>query len=118
MKTRLGTPQAITATAHQLARLIYMLLKHGTADIRQHMADDERQYHNRMVQNLTRRAKVFGDVLVQIPEGTLASPPRPQSSSLEEQFLGKSPLVKRQRTPVSGLFAVFCRRGLGAVIRW
>jgi transposase len=72
MKARLGTPKAITATAHKLARLIYMLLKHGTAYVRQNMADYERQYHNRMVQNLTRRAKVFGYALVQLPEGTSA----------------------------------------------
>ena len=31
MKSRLGTPKAITATAHKLARLIYSMLKHGTA---------------------------------------------------------------------------------------
>jgi transposase len=72
MKARLGTPKAITATAHKLARLIYMRLKHGTAYVRQHMADDERQDHNRMVQNVTRRAKVCGSVVVHIPEGTLA----------------------------------------------
>jgi transposase len=72
MQARLGTPKAITATAHKRARLIYLLLKHGTAYIRQNMADYERQDHNRMVQNLTRRAKVFGSVVVQIPEGTLA----------------------------------------------
>jgi transposase len=72
MKARLGTPKAITATAHQLARLLYMLLKHGTAYGRQHMADDERPYHNRLGQNWTRRAKVCGDVVVQRPEGTLA----------------------------------------------
>jgi hypothetical protein len=35
MKGRLGTPQAITATAHKLARLLYTMLKHGTADVRQ-----------------------------------------------------------------------------------
>jgi hypothetical protein len=72
MKARWGTPQAITATAHTLARLLDMLLKHGTASVRQNMADYAQQYHNRMVQNLTRRAKVFGDVLVQISEGPLA----------------------------------------------
>lgn len=72
MTARWGTPQAITATAHTLARLLYMLLKHGTAYVRQNMADDERPYHHRMVQHLTRRATVVGDVWVHIPEGTLA----------------------------------------------
>jgi hypothetical protein len=72
MKARLGTPKAITATAHTLARLIYTMLKHGTASVRQHLADDEQPYRNRMVQNLTRRAKGFGYVVVQISEGTPA----------------------------------------------
>jgi transposase len=72
MKARLGTPKAITATAHKLARLISLLLKHGTAYVRQNMADYERQYHHRMVQNLTRRAKGFGYGWVQPPEGALA----------------------------------------------
>jgi hypothetical protein len=28
MKARLGTPAALTATAHQLARIVYLALKH------------------------------------------------------------------------------------------
>jgi transposase len=31
MRRRLGAPKAITATAHKLARLVYSLLKHGSA---------------------------------------------------------------------------------------
>jgi hypothetical protein len=31
LKARLGTPQAVVATAHKLARLVYRLLKHGEA---------------------------------------------------------------------------------------
>ena len=72
MKARWGTPKAITATAHKLARLIYMLLTHGTAYVRQNMADDERQYHHRMVQNLTRRAKALGYAFVNTPDKTPA----------------------------------------------
>ena len=30
-KARLGAPKAVTATAHKLARLVYMMLKQGTA---------------------------------------------------------------------------------------
>jgi hypothetical protein len=36
MKTRLGTPKAITTTAHKLARLVYSLLKHGSASVSTH----------------------------------------------------------------------------------
>ena len=60
MNARLGTPKAITATAHKLARLIYTMLKHGTAYVRQSLADDEQQYRDRTVQSLTRRAKALG----------------------------------------------------------
>jgi transposase len=70
MKARLGTPKAITAPAHQLARLIYAMLKHGTAYVRQSLADDEQHYRDRTVQSLTRRAKALGYVLVQTPVGT------------------------------------------------
>jgi hypothetical protein len=69
----LGTPKAITATAHKLARLIYTMLKHGTAYVRQSLADYERHYRDRMVQHLTRRAKALGYALVETPAGTLMS---------------------------------------------
>ena len=69
MNARLGTPKAITATAHQLARLIDTRLQHGTADVRHSLADDEPHDRDRMVQRLTRRAKALGDALVQTPAG-------------------------------------------------
>jgi transposase len=70
MKARLGTPKAITATAHKLARLLYTLLKHGTAYVRQSMAAYEQHYRDQVVQSLMRRAKALGDALVQTPAGT------------------------------------------------
>ena len=57
MKARMGAPKAITATAHKLARLIYSMLKHGTAYVRQGMDEYEQPYRDRTVKNLTRRAK-------------------------------------------------------------
>jgi transposase len=44
MKARLGAPKAITATTHTLARLMYTMLGHGTAYVRQSMADYEQHY--------------------------------------------------------------------------
>jgi len=70
MKARLGAPKAITATAHKLARLVYSMLKHGTAYVMQGMDEYEQQYRDRTVKNLTRRAKTLGYTLVQTPEGT------------------------------------------------
>jgi transposase len=71
MNARLGTPKPSTATAHKLARLRYTLLKHGTAYVRQRLADDEQHYRARMVQSLMRRAKALGYALVATPAGTL-----------------------------------------------
>lgn len=69
MKARLGAPKAITATAHKLARLIYTMLKHGTAYVRQGMDEYEQQYRERTVKQMTRRAKALGYMLVKAPEG-------------------------------------------------
>lgn len=71
LKARLGTPKAITATAHKLARLIYTMLKHGTAYVQRGMDEYEQKYQERAVQSLTRRAKAFGYTLVPTPAGTL-----------------------------------------------
>jgi transposase len=54
-----------------LARLIYTMLKHGTAYVQRGKDDYEQQYRDRAVQNLTRRAKAFGYTLVQTPAGIL-----------------------------------------------
>jgi transposase len=92
MKARLGTPKAITATAHTLARFIYTLLKHGTAYVRQSLADDEQGDRDRMVQRLTRRAKALGYALVETPAGTLRSRSCPRNSSLEGPPLSRDKL--------------------------
>ena len=72
MKSRLGTPKAITATAHKLARLIYSMLKHGTAYVAQGLEAYEQQYRDRVVKHLTRRAKELGYDLLRTPEAAPA----------------------------------------------
>jgi hypothetical protein len=79
MTARLGAPTAITATAHNLARLIYTMLKPGTVYGQRSMDDSEQTYRDRAVQNLTRRAKLFGSTLE----------PTPAAPLTEEQFLGR-----------------------------
>jgi transposase len=66
MKSRLGAPKAVTATAHKLARLVYSLLKNGTAYVAQAMEEYERTYREKTVQNLTRKAKALGYQLVAV----------------------------------------------------
>lgn len=68
-QARLGTPAAITATAHKLARIIYFLLK------KQQPYHDfgsdyyEKQYRERVIRNLDRRAAKLGYSLQPVPEG-------------------------------------------------
>ena len=64
MRTRLGSPKAITATAHKLARLIYSLLKHGAEFTDQGQDYYEQQYRKRAVRNLRKRAQNLGFELV------------------------------------------------------
>lgn len=68
IKTRLGAPKAMTATAHKLARLIYSMLRHGTPYVDVGQAAYEQQYRDRVVRNLKRKAQGFGFVLVPIAE--------------------------------------------------
>jgi hypothetical protein len=64
MKTRLGTPKAITVTAHKLARLVYSLLQHGSAYVQQGLDAYEAQYRERKVTTMTQQAKALGYTLV------------------------------------------------------
>jgi transposase len=64
MTAKLGKPAAITATAHKLARLIYSMLRYGTEYVDAGQDYYERAYRERVVRNLTRRAKELGLVLV------------------------------------------------------
>ena len=67
LKARLGAPKAITATAHKLARLVYSMLKHGSAYVAQGMDEYERRYRERVVKGLARRATELGYSLVPTP---------------------------------------------------
>jgi transposase len=71
MRSRLGAPKAITATAHKLARLVYRLLQHGSAYVQQSREAYERQYRERPVKAMARQAKALGYTLVALgtPEG-------------------------------------------------
>jgi transposase len=68
MKARLGTPKAITATAPKLARLIYSLLKHGTAYVQQGLEAYATHDRERTVKAMARHAKTLGYALVPLAE--------------------------------------------------
>ena len=75
MRSRLGAPKAITATAHKLAIIIYNMLKHGKAYVDRGADYYEQQYHAAMVKNLKRRARQLGFELLEA--SALPAPPPP-----------------------------------------
>ena len=64
MNVRLGTPKAITATAHTLARLVSSLLQHGSAYVHQGLEVYEAQDRARKVTTMATQAKALGSTLV------------------------------------------------------
>ena len=71
MKARLGAAEAVTATAHKLARIIYRLIKHGEAYVRQGIEAYEKQFQTRKLRALKKAAKTMGFEL--IPTQTVPS---------------------------------------------
>jgi transposase len=65
-RARLGAPKAITATAHKLARLVYSMLKHGSAYVDVGQKHYEERYRSRVIQNLKRKAQDMGYELVDV----------------------------------------------------
>ena len=76
MRARLGAPKAMTATAHKLARLVYSMLRYGTAYVDAGQQAYEQKYRDRVLTNLQRKAKAFGYKLVHVEDldGGVASP--------------------------------------------
>lgn len=69
MRFRLGPAKAIKATAHKLARILYRLLRYGTAYVETGQQAYEDQYRNRQLRSLQRRAADLGFNLVPRPAG-------------------------------------------------
>jgi transposase len=67
-RSRLGAPKAITATAHKLARLIYNMLKYGSAFVDSGQEQYEERYRSRVLQGLKRKAQEMGYKLVSLQE--------------------------------------------------
>lgn len=64
MRARHGTPKAITATAHKLARIVFYLLKTGQTYDESVLADQENIHKQRLVQRLKYQAKSMGFQLI------------------------------------------------------
>jgi transposase len=66
MKARLGSPKAITALAHKLAKLIYIMLKYGHEYVEKGVDFYEDMYKKRREASLKKKAKEMGYDLIPI----------------------------------------------------
>jgi transposase len=80
MKARLGTPTALTATAHKLARLVYSLLQHGSAYVPQGLDAYDAQSRERKLTTMAKQAKALGYTLGPLPAQGCACVPSPLRS--------------------------------------
>jgi hypothetical protein len=72
MKGRLGAQAALTATAHKLARIVYLALKHGMTYVRQSQEEYEAQMREKQLKALRRKARQLGLELVEKTSGSEA----------------------------------------------
>jgi len=68
MKGRLGAQAAVTATAHKLARIVYLALKHGMTYVRQSQEEYQAKMKDKLVKALKRKARQLG---LEVNEKTL-----------------------------------------------
>lgn len=74
MKASVGAPKAITATAHKLAQMVYRALKYGMKYIDPGQDWYEKEYQERVLKSLTRRARDLGYQLVPAVAAAAAAP--------------------------------------------
>lgn len=60
MRAKLGSPKAITALAHKLAKIYYGMLRYGKAYVDRGTEYYDQIYHQKTIHNLQRRARQLG----------------------------------------------------------
>jgi len=73
MKGRLGTQAALTATAHKLARIVYLALKHGMTYVRQSQEEYQAQMKEKQIKALRRKARQLGLEIIEKTSGSVAT---------------------------------------------
>ena len=71
MKGRLGTPAAVTATAHKLEQIVYLALKRGMTYVRQSQEEYEAQMKEKQLKALRRKARQLGLEVVEKAAGSV-----------------------------------------------
>ena len=72
MKSRLGTPKAVTATAHKMARIVYNTLRYGREYVKKTQDEYDALMRDRQLKSLKRKARMLG---FEIVERVLPPPP-------------------------------------------
>ena len=80
MRGRLGVQAALTATAHKLARIVYLALKHGMTYVRQSQEEYETQMKEKQIKALKRKARQLG---LEVIEKTSDTVPTAAAVSLQ-----------------------------------
>jgi transposase len=75
MRARFGPKQAIVATAHKIARIVYHLLKTGEPYREESDVEYERKRQQREIKHLARRAHKLGYTLAPAPATASESQP-------------------------------------------
>jgi transposase len=73
MRARIGPGKAVKATAHKIARILYRLLRYGTAYVETGQQAYEDQYRHRQLRSLQRRASDLGFILLPTTTGAPVS---------------------------------------------
>jgi transposase len=71
MKGRRGAHAAVTATAHKLARIVYLALKHGMKYVRQSQEEYEAQMKEKQIKALKRKARQLGLEIIEKMSGVV-----------------------------------------------
>ncbi len=77
MRARLGPLQAIVATAHKIARVVYHLLKTGEPYREESAVEYDQKRQERELKHLARRAQKLGYTLAALPTPTPQALPHP-----------------------------------------
>lgn len=72
MRAKHGPAKAVTATAHKIARILYLMLKNRVAYADPGVSYYEQQYRDRTIRNLKRKAATLGLDLVLVPSAAHA----------------------------------------------
>ena len=59
----MGSPKAITAVAHKLARIVYAMLTGQAGYVKEDQSMHDKRYRERAIKSLQRRAKELGMTL-------------------------------------------------------